>query len=180
MRFSSLRPVALMSAKRLAVVAVFLGGCSSGMAELQAYVAEVKSRPGPPLDPLPIMLRFDTFLYEADGLRDPFSVPKDDSSAGVGEGPRPKEHRRELLESFPLDSLDMVGTLGGTEDGKTMVALVIDPDRVVHRVTVGNYMGQNDGQVTAIGESRIDIVELVSDGAGSWLKRDAAVSLDDK
>jgi type IV pilus assembly protein PilP len=71
----------------------------------------------------------------------------------------------------------MVGTLG---EGESMVALVIDPAKVVHRVVSGNYMGQNEGRVIAISEGRIDLEELVSDGAGGWIRRQASVALDEK
>jgi len=147
------------------------------MADLQAYVEEVKSRPGPPLDPLPVMKPFVVFEYSAHGLRDPFSTPKETSSDSANSVRPDPNRRKEFLESFPLDGLDMVGTLG---EGEGMIALVIDPDQVVHRVRVGNYMGQNEGRITAISENKINLIELVSDGAGGWQERQAAVSLDDE
>ena len=76
-----------------------------------------------------------------------------------------------------LDSLDMVGTLGA---GGKMVALVMDPERVVHKVVAGQYMGQSDGRIEAISENRIDLTELVPDGAGGWMERKAQVALDDE
>jgi type IV pilus assembly protein PilP len=45
---------------------------------------------------------------------------------------------------------------------------------------VGNYVGQNDGRITGVFEDRIEIVELVPDGAGGWLERQAKVALDEK
>ncbi|MCZ7010091.1 pilus assembly protein PilP, partial [Salmonella enterica] len=76
-----------------------------------------------------------------------------------------------------LDTLDMVGTLGR---GKALVALVMAPDKVTYRVRPGDYMGQSDGRVTAVYEDRIELVELVPDGAGGWLERPATVALDDQ
>lgn len=151
--------------------------CSPGTADLQAYIADVKSRPGPPLDPLPVMKQFETFEYAAQDLRDPFSNPKqrdEGSSSGVGPDPN---RRKELLESFPLDGLTMVGSLG---IGADMVALIVDPEKVVHRVKPGNYLGQNDGRVVAISESKVDVVELYPDGAGGWEEREAAVALEEQ
>jgi type IV pilus assembly protein PilP len=157
--------------------AVPLGGCMSGMGELQDYVVEVKSRPAPPLEPLPVMRQFETFEYAAQDLRDPFSDPRTDESSGAGAGPRPDpDRRKEPLEAFPLDGLDMVGTLGS---GGDLVALVLDPEKVIHRVVVGNYLGQNDGRITAIYEDSIALVELVPDGTGKWLERRADIALDD-
>ena len=56
----------------------------------------------------------------------------------------------------------------------------MDPERVVHRVVAGQYMGQSDGRVDVISENRIDLTELVPDGAGGWMERKAQVALDDQ
>lgn len=158
--------------------AALLVGCGRGKSDLEAYVAEVQARPGPPLEPLPVMQQFETFEYAAEGMRDPFSAPIDDAASAGGAGPSPiPERRKEVLEAYPLDSLDMVGTLG---EPPNLVGLVMDPDRVVHRVRIGNYMGQSDGRITVIEQDRIELEELVSDGAGGWLQRDATVALDDQ
>ena len=140
---------------------------------LEKWVAEVKNRPAPPLDPLPVMQQFETFEYAAQNLRDPFSNAFSDQSGGSG--PRPDPNRpKQTLEQFPLDSLVMVGTIG---KGAGLVALVMAPDKVTYRVRPGVYLGQNDGRVTAVFEDRIELVELVPDGAGGWLERPATVAL---
>ncbi|HEX8776843.1 MAG TPA: pilus assembly protein PilP, partial [Rhodanobacter sp.] len=75
------------------------------------------------------------------------------------------------------DSLKMVGTIGtgpGTE------ALVKDPSGVIHPVHRGEYMGQNYGRITAIGDDHIDLTELVSNGNGGWMERPASIALGDK
>ncbi|MGH8031376.1 MAG: pilus assembly protein PilP [Luteimonas sp.] len=143
---------------------------------LEEWAANVRAKPAPALDPLPVMQQFETFEYAAQGLRDPFSdaFTSDD---GGGNGPRPDSNRRkQTLEQFPLDSLDMVGTLG---TGSSTVALVMAPDKVTYRIQPGVYMGQNDGRVTAVTQDRIELVELVPDGAGGWLERPASVALED-
>ncbi|MGH8077346.1 MAG: pilus assembly protein PilP [Lysobacter sp.] len=158
-------------------------GCTRGVTStpdgapnLETFTAEVKARPAPPLDPLPVMQQFETFEYAAQTLRDPFSIAFTDQSDGSG--PRPDSARRkQTLEQFPLDSLDMVGTLGG---GGGLVALVMAPDKVTYRVRAGVYMGQADGRVTAVYEDRIELVELVPDGAGGWLERPATLALEDQ
>jgi type IV pilus assembly protein PilP len=40
-------------------------------------------------------------------------------------------------------------------------------------------MGQNDGKITGIFDDRIELVELVPDGAGGWLERQAKIALED-
>jgi len=62
----------------------------------------------------------------------------------------------------------------------SVVALVIAPDKVTYRVRPGVYMGQAEGRVTTVTNDRIDLVELVPDGAGGWLERPATIALDDQ
>lgn len=158
----------------IALLASALVACGGSQGDLEKWVAEVKARPAPPLDPLPVMQQFETFEYDAQNLRDPFSEL---FNGGEGGGPRPDAGRRkQTLEQFPLDSLDMVGTLG---TGRGLVALLMAPDKVTYRVQPGAYLGQSDGRVTAINEDRVELVELVPDGAGGWLERPATILLED-
>jgi type IV pilus assembly protein PilP len=159
----------------MAAVVLLLPACTRGSGDLEAWVAEVKARPAPPLDPLPVMKQFETFEYAAQNLRDPFSQPSADSGAGNALRPDPNR-RKEVLEAFPLDSLDMVGSIGA---GSSIIGLVMGPDKVTYRVRPGNYMGLSDGRITAVFEDRIEMVELVPDGAGGWLERQAKIALDD-
>ncbi|ODS64564.1 MULTISPECIES: pilus assembly protein PilP [unclassified Arenimonas] len=164
-----------MSGLLVAAVVLSLSACTRGSRDLEAWVAEVKARPAPPLDPLPVMKQFETFEYAAQDMRDPFSQPSADRDGGNQLRPDPNR-RKEVLEAFPLDSLDMVGTIGS---GPGVIGLVMGPDRVTHRVRPGNYLGLNDGRITAVTEDRIEIVELVPDGAGGWLERQARIALED-
>ena len=162
---------------------VLLAACSRGIdsspgdaPNLDKWIAEIKAQPAPPLDPLPVMQQFETFEYAAQALRDPFSNAFTDEG-GAG-GLRPDSARRKQpLEQFPLDSFDMVGTLG---QGGGTIALVMAPDKVTYRVRPGAYLGQSDGRVTAVFEDRVELVELVPDGAGGWLERPATIALEDQ
>lgn len=166
------------------VVAAALTGCAKSKSELDIYITEVKNRPAGPVDPLPVMKTFETFIYAAHEFRDPFS-PIDSSddreSAGqsvVVSGPKPNvDRRKEDLERFPLDTLDMVGTLGASEGG--LFGLIKDPEGVVHRVLPNNYLGLNDGRILGIYEDRIELVELIPDGNGGWEEQETAIALED-
>lgn len=172
------RPATVRRAGRvllLLALAGALAGCVNSTREVEAWVAEVRARPAPPLDPLPVMRQFESFEYSPLGLRDPFELPPPDRNAGNGKGPDP-DRIKQVLEAFPLDSLDMVGTIGA---GGGLIGLVMAPDRVTYRMRAGNYMGQNDGRITGVFEDRIELVELVPDGAGGWLERQAKIALED-
>src|SRR5690349_25050713 len=90
---------------------LLLGGCSSDMDKLQAQVAEIKARPGERIEPLPQIKAYESFTYSAANMRSPF-VPSAPARADVANSVRPGSKRsREFLEQFPLDTMQMVGTL---------------------------------------------------------------------
>jgi type IV pilus assembly protein PilP len=160
-------------------LACALSACAGGDSDLQSYIDEVKARPGGRIQPLPQVRPAPTFAYVPGDRRSPF-VPdtpqrrvSDDPNAI--EGPDPNRPR-EFLEQFPLDTLQMVGTLA---DRRASFGLVQTSDGLVHRVTVGNHMGQNYGRIVAITDSEIQLVEIISDGLGGYLERPAAIGLSD-
>ena len=157
-----------------------LAACGSDNDDLDRYINEVKARPGGRIEPLPEITPYETFTYiaDAEGLRSPFVPDSPQAAAGVGaNNTRPDPERsREFLEQFPLDTLRMVGTL---EMGETQFGLVQTSDGLIHRVVPGNYMGQNDGRIVEINESEIALVEIISDGIGGYIEREAAVGLSD-
>ena len=161
------------------MLALGLGACGGDMDDLDSYINEVKARPGGRIDPLPEITPYEIFTYVADaeGLRSPFVPDTPQATGAAAGGTRPDPDRsREYLEGFPLDTLGMVGTL---YIGETMYGLVQTSDGLIHRVVPGNYMGQNDGRITDITESEITLVEIISDGIGGYIERDAAISLSD-
>lgn len=168
----------LTSIHRIFVVtllALLAAGCGGDMDDLMTYVDEVKARPGGRIDPLPQIKPYQTFNYDAGSRRSPF-VQETGPSSGQLAGPRPDVSRpKEYLEGFPLDTLNMVGTL--EREGRTY-GLVQTQDGLVHRVLPGNYIGQNDGRVVGVSTAGIEVEELVPDGIGGFFKRSAAISLD--
>lgn len=153
-----------------AACALLLAGCSSGDSDLNAYIKRVKAEPGGRVEPLPEIKPYEAFTYSDQNLRSPF-VP----TMGGANTIRPDAHRvREFLEQYSLDTLKMVGTLtlGGNHYG-----LVLASDGRVHRVVVGNHMGQNDGTITDISASKISLTEIVPDGLGGYVERPAALAL---
>jgi len=170
-------PLYMKTMKRIALIAgavVALAGCADDMDELRANVAEIKSRPGGRIEPLPEVKPYETFAYAATGQRSPFE-PGMAASANAPNALRPDVNRpREFLEQFSLDTLRMVGTLrlGGRTYG-----LVQTKDGLVHRVLPGNHLGQSDGRITAIDEGKISLIEIVPDGMGGFIERPAALAL---
>lgn len=172
-----MRPTRVAIAITVLVFTFGLAACS-GEGSLHDWVAQVKARKGAPLPAVPVVKTFETFLYQDQDKRDPFEPAPPQATAQNAAGPHPDQNRpRQPLEAFPLDSLKMVGTIGGKGG---VEGLVKDPQGVIHQVRAGEYMGQNYGHVTQVTESEIDLVELVPNGSGGWMERDASVALGDK
>jgi type IV pilus assembly protein PilP len=162
----------------VAALALAVSACGGNSSELQAYIDEVKARPGGRIEPLPEIQPAPSFVYEAGVRRSPFmpDVPER-GPVGPGSIAGPDPNRpREFLEQFPLDTLRMVGTLSGRSG---TFGLVQTSDGLVHRVTVGNHMGQNYGRIATITDAEIQLVEIISDGLGGYIERPAAVGLSD-
>jgi type IV pilus assembly protein PilP len=162
------------------LVTILLSACSSSQDDLDRYIADVKAKPAAPIPPIPTVRTYTPYEYEGLEGRDPFRRSTSEGADEVAaqsttDGPRPDFQRtREYLERFELDTLTMVGTFAKES---SEWALIRDPDGVVHRVSVGNYLGKNHGKVGLIDQDEVQLSEFITDGAGGWIVRDAAMAL---
>jgi type IV pilus assembly protein PilP len=153
-----------------------LTACSSADNELSRYIEETKHEPGGRVEPLPEIKPYETFVYADSEMRSPF-MPSSPGAGAGGAGLRPDVKRnREFLEQFSLDTLKMVGTL---RLGGTMFGLVQTKDGLVHRVAVGEHLGQAEGKITEISPAKISLVEIVPDSLGGYMERSAALALNE-
>ncbi|WP_028081136.1 pilus assembly protein PilP [Solimonas soli] len=156
------------------VVAATMSACGGGGSDLDRYIAEVKARKSKDIEPIPQIKPYQPFEYVAADRRDPFVFVERSERANAN-GPKPDMRRnKEPLEEFPLDALRMVGIIT-TPQGT--YALIKAPDAVVHRVSIHNHLGQNYGEIVAISESEVSLLELVPDGFGGWTQRPASLAL---
>ncbi len=168
--------------KRLAltVIACALAACGSGEhADLKQWMKESTKDLKGTIPPLPEIKPFPLIAYEAGEVVDPFNPRKIEPTkkAGGGGGAQPDlNRRREPLESYPLESLNMVGTLAK----RSAVHAIVAADATYHQVKVGNYMGQNFGVVTNISDTEVTLKELVQDAAGDWTERTSTLQLQEK
>ena len=155
-------------------------GCSaSGNQDLVAYMEQTKTEAGnrSRIDPLPAYPPYVAVVYNSAGLRSPFDPPRDivvsdirGKTTGSPDLSRPKE----FLEQFNIAELSMVGTI---EKGGVRWALVKDGRRSIHRVKVGNYVGQNYGHIRDIRPRGIDLIETVVNGQGDWVERPRSLEM---
>ena len=169
---------------KLAVAAVLVGMLATGCADddyadLEAFVDETarKSRSiaisgtkPSPATPSP-----EAVAYMAGELRSPFQPPSALKPIADGQPMVAPDLEREKghLEGFPLAQMRLVGNLSGRH---VHVALVQDPDGLVHPVGVGDRMGTDFGRILAVGDGGIELVEIVRD-AGGWVERPRFISL---
>ena len=154
-----------------------LPACSSQKhSDLDAYIEDVKQKTKGRIDPLPEVKTYESEVYGAAELRDPFTPYEDEPSEELAEpGLTPDQNRsREALEAFPLDSLAFVGHL---ERAGSLWGLVQAPDDSIHRVSVGNHLGKNYGEILNISESNIVLKEIIPNGSGGWIEREASLAL---
>lgn len=158
---------------------IFLVACSSGEhGDLDDYMAQVRAKPAGVIEPIPIFKTYPVFRYNAASMRSPFEVPikiREIAHLSMSSDVKPDVKRaKELLETFNLEAISMVGTL---EQGGTVWALVDDGSGSVHQVLGGNYLGKNHGRIVEIQHDSVSLLEIISNGPDSWIERPRTLTL---
>ena len=153
-----------------------LAGCGGSTDEdLKSWMAEQGTTSRGRIDPIPPIRPYEAFTYNAFDQAEPFKPRKIETGKG-SRGPD-MTRRKEALETYPLETLKMVGTL---QRGNTMLGLVRANDNKVFQVRQGNYVGQNFGVITSVVEGEITMKELFQDGAGDWAERQSKIMLQER
>jgi type IV pilus assembly protein PilP len=162
--------------------ALLLGGCSADIDELQQWMAQQRLEVKPNVPPLTPPKKFNPQPYNAAQSVEPFSnqkltvALKQEARAPNSLLAAELNRRREPLESFPLDSMAMVGSV--TKQGVPHALLRVD--NLLYQVKVGDYLGQNYGRIMRITETEVTLRELVQDAAGDTVERPAALQLQER
>lgn len=175
-----LRKVAtLLKLLYVTALLLLLSGCGNNQDDLDDFMQQARAKPGGKLDPLPEFIAAEPFTYAAGNLRSPFQKPQREEEKGISSADAPDITRpKEVLESFGIEKISMVGTLQGVDS--KLWALLGDGSGGVYRVTEGNYVGRNFGKITKVSLDKIDIVEVVPDGRGGWLSRSKTIEMQEK
>jgi type IV pilus assembly protein PilP len=169
--------------KKLIVLAgvALLAACSGEeQSELRQELANMTKDLRGRVDPLPQVRTYEPVPYRGESMLDPF-VPgrivvtqAATTGGGGGGGVQPDLNRpKEPLEAFPLEAMQMVGTLAQNKDTYALVRAGSN----LFRVKKGNYMGQNFGVITAIDEGQISLKEVVQDSGGDWVERSTTLQM---
>ncbi len=164
-------------------VFLLLGGCSpTGEDELRLWMAEQRANTRPHVTPLTEPKKFIPEPYSQDGAIEPFNqlkltqaLRRDSNQVASNAALIAPEmaRRKESLESFPLDSMAMVGSL----NKMGALTALLKVDNLIYQVKVGNYLGLNYGKITQITENAIQLREIVQDTTGDWIERTASLDL---
>ncbi|HUQ24475.1 MAG TPA: pilus assembly protein PilP [Burkholderiales bacterium] len=147
--------------------------------ELKQELAEATKDFRGQVPPLPQVKPYEPVPYTAEGMTDPFrperiEVARADKRENVNAKLAEQEKRvKEPLEAFPLESIQMLGTI--TQEKETFALVKAGPN--LYRVRKGMYMGQNFGVITSIDEAAINLKELVQDSGGDWVERASTLQL---
>ena len=164
------------------IFAVLTGCSSSDQNELQQWMTEQRNTARPKITPLAAPTKFTPETYGQEGSIEPFSKQKlvqalkrDSNQATANAALIAPElsRRKEPLESSPLDTVVMVGSLIKTGQPVALIRV----DNLIYQVRVGNYLGQNYGRITAVTESNLTLREIVQDATGEWIERSATLQL---
>ncbi len=160
---------------------VLLASCGSNdFADLNAFILNIKAQPKVAIESLPEPKVVEPFVFNPEGLRDPFKPLVQIEQNELAEvfptgGIQPDiTRRKEDLEAFSLEVLKMVGTLSMKS---TLWGLVKADDGTIHRVQVGNYMGKNFGKIISINIDKIELMEIVPDRPGTWREQQTSLRL---
>src|SRR5947207_2538364 len=162
-------------------VAALVAGCggeehSDLKQELEQLTKDFRGQ----VPPLPQVRPYEPVPYTSEGQIDPFRLDRIEVAQPGEKGTKvpaiiaEQEKRvKEPLEAFPLESIQMLGTI--TQDKETFALVKAGPN--LYRVKKGNYMGQNFGVITTIDDGGIKLKELVQDSGGEWVERASALQL---
>ena len=165
--------------------AALLAGCEADNQELQAWMDQQRREVKPSVQALAAPKKFDPVPYVSATAVDPFSTQK--LSVAIKQESKQvnplfaaeQNRRKDPLESFPLDSMAMVGSL--VRKGTPVALLRVD--NLLYQVKPGDYLGQNFGKIMRISETEVTLrwraAEVGSQrGCGLRLEADGVIGED--
>ncbi len=164
------------------MTAALLSACGADTEELQTWMEQQRRDAKPSVTPLQEPKKFDPQPYQAAQGVEPFSTQKlTVALKQEARGPNSLlstelNRRKEPLESYPLDSMSMVGSVARA----TRPFALLRVDNLLYQVKVGDYLGQNYGRVTTVSETEVNLREIVQDAAGEWIERPATLQLQER
>jgi type IV pilus assembly protein PilP len=168
------------------VMAIPLVGCGSSKEDdIRHWMVEERNQTRPKVKPIPEPKQFKPEAYTNAAAIEPFSnqkltqaLKRDSAQVASNGGLVAPElaRRKEPMEAFPLDTMNLVGSI--VKAGQPVALVKID--NLLYQVKLGNYLGQNYGKVTKISETEVTLREIVQDAVGEWIERVATLALQER
>ena len=160
----------------LMVIPFLLTACQQNdYSDLEVFIHSAGEGLHGQIDPLPEVKSYKPFTYMAFDAPNPFAPRQNDQAFASMSDIQPDLNRRkEVLEAYPLESLAMVGSL---QQHNSIFALIKSPEGILHRVRIGNHLGQNFGRIDEISESEVKLSEIVQEGINEWVERTSVLML---
>ena len=163
----------------LVFLTLTITGCTADNQDLVDYINDVKGRKTARVESVPDMDSFVALHYSETGARNPFSNPRPESVKAETPFPQncPQPNFARIkgpLETYSLDNLNMHGTLGSE---KHLWGLIRASTGEIFRVSPGDYIGLNHGEILDITKNYIELSELILTGKGCWQVRTTQIPL---
>ncbi|WP_201586639.1 pilus assembly protein PilP [Psychrobacter jeotgali] len=154
-------------------MATLTTGCSDRIGMAEQSMNEIRNEQAQPIEPPPQAELIEDFVYSASLLRSPFLPPSlvnvQNTQTSI-DGVRPDITRaKDALEQYELAQLTFRGMVISPEG--LQYALIQRPDGSVASITVGDYLGLNDGRVVEITPTQINLIEIVPDSRAGFIER---------
>ena len=151
---------------------LIVSGCKTRVEEVQQEMNAIRIQSPLPIEAAPVFTPVPMYEYAAQQFRNPF-LPNSlaiELKTMAGKQVFPNLNRQpQPLESFELEKLTMKGSL--KDKSGEILALLKTPDGQIERVQRGNYIGMNQGRITQITPTQIDLIEIVPDGRDGFVER---------
>lgn len=165
-----------------AAVGVLASCGTSDQSDLREWMAQERAQAKPRVTPITEPKEFFPQQYVVQGSLEPFdsqrltlALRRESAQSGSNAALIAPElaRRKEPLEAFPVDAMSMVGSL--SKAGRPTALLNVD--KLLYQVKVGDYLGLNYGRITKITETAVQLREIVQDATGDWIERAASLEL---
>jgi len=171
---NNLKPLSVL------LIGLILTGCKqTELSELQEEILNKKINTVGFIPNPPEIEEFKRYNYKSSGLKSPFrnSISELKTEKRTLTEIKPDlEREKTELEEYPLGQYTMMGSIMSGSDNQ-LQAIMDNGMGKVFIVSVGDYIGKNNGVILEITDTYIKLEEIIPNGSYRWVKRPATISM---
>lgn len=160
----------------LAPILLSVVGCTDHLEETRSQLATIKQQAVGVIEAAPKLDETKPVKYTGEGNRNPFLTLQDYLKVKDYKPRRihlDPNRNKSYLEQFSIEELRIQGVF--SKNGK-MDALLKTPNGDTVIVSVGDFIGLDNGRIASITKDEINVIEAISDGSGTYLERPRSFS----